>query len=128
MGLLAYPFFFFFELLGPVIETLGYFVLLYSLFMGWVNWLFALLFFSMAVLFGVLLSASSLLLEELSFRRYPKTRDTLILFLYGILENFGYRQLLAWWRLIALLEYVMGKKSWGAINRKGFSINVNFKE
>ncbi|GAB6154457.1 glycosyltransferase [Desulfosporosinus burensis] len=123
VGLLAYPFFFFFELLGPVIETLGYFVFAFSLFMGWVNWPFALLFLSMAVLLGVLLSASSLLLEELSFRRYPKTGDILILFSYGILENFGYRQLIAWWRLIALLEYIRGKRSWGTMNRKGFSAN-----
>jgi len=123
VGLLAYPFYFFFELLGPVIETLGYLVFTFSLFMGWVNWPFALLFVSVAVLLGVLLSASSLLLEELSFRRYPKTRDILILFLYGILENFGYRQLLTMWRLIALLEYARGKKSWGAMHRKGFSVS-----
>ncbi|HBV85084.1 MAG TPA: glycosyl transferase [Desulfosporosinus sp.] len=125
VGLLAYPFFFFFELLGPFIEVLGYFVFVISLFMGWVNWPFALLFLSMAILLGVLLSASSLLLEELSFRRYPKTGDILILFLYGILENFGYRQLLAWWRLIAMLEYVIGKRSWGEMNRKGFSTTTN---
>jgi len=123
VGLLAYPFYFFFELLGPVIETLGYLVFTFSLLMGWVNWPFALLFVSVAVLLGVLLSASSLLLEELSFRRYPKTSDILILFLYGILENFGYRQLLTMWRLIALLEYVRGKKSWGTMHRKGFSVS-----
>ena len=123
VGLFAYPFFFFFELLGPVVETLGYCVFTYSCFMGWVNWPFALLFLSTAVLLGVLLSASSLLLEELSFRRYPKTKDVLLLFFYGILENFGYRQLLAWWRFIALLEYVLGKKSWGTMERKGFSAN-----
>jgi cellulose synthase/poly-beta-1,6-N-acetylglucosamine synthase-like glycosyltransferase len=121
VGLFAYPFFFFFELLGPVVETVGYCVFIYSCLMGWVNWPFALLFLSTAVLLGVLLSASSLLLEELSFRRYPKTKDILILFFYGILENFGYRQILAWWRFIALLEYVLGKRSWGTMERKGFS-------
>lgn len=128
VGMLAYPFFFFFELLGPVIEVLGYLVFTYSFFMGWVSWPFALLFLSMAVLLGVLLSASSLLLEEQSFRRYPKTHDVLILFFYGILENFGYRQLLAWWRLVALVEYVFGRRSWGEMNRKGFSTNGEQKQ
>ena len=121
VGLLAYPFFFFFELLGPVIEISGYCVFTYCLVMGIVNWPFAVLFLTVAVLLGVVLSASSLLLEELSFKRYPKTRDILILFLFGILENFGYRQLLAWWRLVALVEYVRGEKTWGTMNRKGFT-------
>jgi len=30
---------------------------------------------------------------------------------------------LAWWRFIALLEYVLGKRSWGTMERKGFSAN-----
>lgn len=121
VGLVAYPFFFLFELIGPVIEIVGYVVFAFSLLMGWVDWTFALVFLCMAILFGILLSASSLLLEELSFRRYTKTSEILILFIYGIMENFGYRQLLTWWRLLALFEYIRGEKAWGTITRKGFS-------
>lgn len=42
---------------------------------------------------GIVLSMGSLVLEELSFRRYPKILHLVILFAYAVLENFGYRQL-----------------------------------
>lgn len=44
----------------------------------------------------------------------------LSLFLVGIVENFGYRQLNTLWRIRGTLSGIMGKKGWGAMTRKGF--------
>ena len=41
----------------------------------------------------------AVVLEEISFRRYPRATDLLRLAAYGVLENFGYRQLATWWRI-----------------------------
>lgn len=121
VGLLAMPFFFFMEMLGPVIEFTGYFVFLASWYFGLVSPFYALMFLGAAILLGVVLSTGSLVLEEMTFRRYPRLRDVLILFAYSILENFGYRQLHAWWRMKGLINSLTGKHSWGEMERKGFA-------
>jgi len=57
------------------------------------------------------------MLEELTFRRYDRMRDVMILILYAFLENFGYRQIHAWWRLKGLIDFLKGNKSWGEMTR-----------
>lgn len=121
VGLLAMPFFFFMEMLGPVVEFTGYFVFLASWYFGLVSPFFALLFLGAAILLGVVLSTGSLVLEEMTFRRYPRLSDILVLFVYSVLESFGYRQLHTWWRLRGLVRSLTGKHSWGEMERKGFA-------
>jgi hypothetical protein len=78
----------------------------------------ALLFLGLAIALGVLLSTSAIMLEELSFHMYPRTRDVLRLYWVAILENFGYRQLTAIWRLQGLARWMLGKKhKWESITR-----------
>lgn len=119
VGLLVLPFFLFFELLGPIIEFFGYIVFAIALATGAVNEIFAVLFFIVAFLLGSFLSLASLTLEELSFRKYPRFKHVITLFVFGLLENFGYRQIHAWWRLKGLWSYLRREKSWGAMERKG---------
>ena len=73
----------------------------------------------MAIVLGIVLSVGSLVLEELSFRKYPRYRHIAKLFIYAVIENFGYRQLNTWWRLRGIIDYFRGKKTWGAMERKG---------
>jgi len=63
----------------------------------------------------------SIVLEELAFRRYPRVLDLIKLAAYGIVENFGYRQLTTWWRFMGTMDYVRGRRDWGVMTRKGFS-------
>lgn len=119
-GLLAMPFFFFFEMLGPMVEFTGYIVFFVSWYFNIVSFAFAVLFLAVAIVLGIVLSVGSLVLEELSFRRYPKIFDLVILFAYAVLENFGYRQLNTWWRFRGFFDYILGKKGWGKMERKGF--------
>ncbi len=119
VGMLVIPFFFFFEMLGPIIELVGYIVFLLSFLFGFVNIKFAILFFSVAIILGIVLSVGSLVLEELSFRKYPHYRHIVWLFLYSVMENFGYRQINTWWRFMGIIDYIRGKKAWGKMERKG---------
>ncbi|MFP4016251.1 MAG: glycosyltransferase family 2 protein [Halanaerobiales bacterium] len=120
-GMLAYPFFFFVEFLGPLFEGLGYISLFLTFVLGFGNRDIVFLFLISAVLIGILVSTISLFFEEITFRKYEKTRDMLKLFLYGILENLGYRQLHTFWRLQGILDLVRKKGSWGEQKRKSFS-------
>ena len=121
IGLLAMPYYLVFEAAGPVIELTGYVLTALAIPFGLLDWRFAELFFLAAVVYGSLLSVASVALEELSFRRYPKVTDLLRLAAYGVLENFGYRQLATWWRIVGIVDYFKGKQGWGTMKRKGFA-------
>ena len=120
IGLLAMPFALIVEGIGPIIEFLGLISFLLSWYLGTLDALFAITFLSAAILLGVIMSTSALIVEELTFRRYPQLKMILILFLIGILENFGYRQLHAWWRLMGIKDFILGNKAWGDMARTGF--------
>lgn len=119
LGFVAMPFFLFVELLSPIIELGGYIILLVSLWLGVVHVQFALLFLTAAILLGMILSVLSVLMEELTFRRYDRMRDVFILIIYAFFENFGYRQIHAWWRFKGMLDFLGGNKNWGEMTRSG---------
>jgi len=87
------------------------------LYLGAINIQFAMLFLTAAVLLGMILSVLSVMLEELTFRRYDRLRDVMTLILYAFLENLGYRQIHAWWRLMGLIDFLKGNKAWGEMTR-----------
>ena len=120
VGMLAMPYFFLFEFAGPVIEILGYLALVLGLALGYVYVEFAIAFFLAAVGLGVLLSVAAVLLEELRLNRYPSWSDIVKLTVYGVLENFGYRQLNTLWRAYAIVSFLRNNQSWGAMERQGF--------
>jgi cellulose synthase/poly-beta-1,6-N-acetylglucosamine synthase-like glycosyltransferase len=118
-GWLAMPFYIIFEWLGPVIEVSGYIFSIVGGYMGYISIETMWAFFAIAVGFGVFLSISTFLLEEIAFHIYPNFRQLLLLTLFAIIENFGYRQLNSFWRLWGLLMWAFGSKSgWGKMKRK----------
>ena len=119
-GMVVFPYYFFVELLAPVIEALGLVSLAVALVLGLVDWTMAALFYLTAYGLGTALTAFSLILEELSFHRYQTFRDRTVLLCWALLENLGYRQLTVYWRLRGLWKFVRGRKEWGAMERKGF--------
>jgi cellulose synthase/poly-beta-1,6-N-acetylglucosamine synthase-like glycosyltransferase len=125
VGLIGMPYFFLFEFLGPVIELLGYAAFVAGLALGVINAAFALTFFLAAVGLGVLLSTAAVFLEELRLERYPSWRDLVKLVIYGVLENFGYRQLNTLWRAMAIVSFLRKNRDWGAMERKGFQTRKN---
>lgn len=121
IGLVAFPYFFFLEMLGPVIEGLAYVGFALALILGRWSLPYLLAFMALAIAFGVALSIAAVALEELSFRRYPRTRDVFALIGLGFLETIGYRQLSTWWRVRGMISKLRGVHTWGAMERKGFA-------
>lgn len=122
LGFIAYPFFFFGEMLAPLIEVAGYLAFGASLLLGIADLEFALLFLMVSVGFGFLLSLWATVLEEVSFRRYPSFRDFLLLIWFSAIESFGYRQLTLWFRLQSYWKYLRKDSGWGAMEREGFNL------
>ncbi len=120
VGMIAFPYFFFLEMLGPIIEGLGYITFILALILGRASWPFVVAFLAVAIAFGIALSFAAVALEELTFRRYPRVTDLLRLFGLAISENIGYRQLSTYWRIKGMISKMRGATAWGAMERKGF--------
>lgn len=120
MGMIAYPFFVLGEMLAPIVEVIGYVVTILALVLGAISAKFALLFLFVALGYGTLLSFWAIVLEEFSFRRYPRRRDLLLMVKFALLESFGYRQLTVWFRLQAFWRILMRDHGWGRMDREGF--------
>lgn len=118
VGLLAVPYNWVFELLGAVVEVLGYVIIPFSLVMGELNLFFFTLYFLLAVLLGVVLSMGSLILEQYTRKSVMSAKQCLSLSLYALLENFGYRQAITLFRLEGILKYRKLRKTWGKIQRR----------
>jgi cellulose synthase/poly-beta-1,6-N-acetylglucosamine synthase-like glycosyltransferase len=120
IGWVAFPFMAIFEWLGPVIEVFGYVFVSIGFLMGFVSFKTWLTLLLAAISLGILQSVSAFFLEEISFHVYPKLRHMFLLFLSAILENFGYRQLNSYWKIVGLYQWARGKKgAWGTMARRG---------
>ena len=108
----------------PLIELLGYAGVIAGLALGLVDLQFAWLFFSVVVLYGMLLSVWAILLEEVSFRRYTQRVDVVRLLINAVAESFGYRQLTLLFRLRAFWKLARGYRGWGAMKREGFGVRT----
>ncbi len=64
LGWIGMPIFFLIEWCGPVLELLGYGLLLWALLFGDINTMFAIILFLLMIMMGSLLSVTSVLLEE----------------------------------------------------------------
>ncbi len=115
-GTLGMPFFLFIELFGPLIEFIGYvgFVLFFIFHM--LNPLFALLFFTISILWGMWLNAAAVLLDNFVLHKYESLFDSYRIAILGSLEYLGYRQVLAVERLIATFQ--VSQTHWGHADRK----------
>jgi cellulose synthase/poly-beta-1,6-N-acetylglucosamine synthase-like glycosyltransferase len=119
VGWLALPTAVLFEWLSPAVLVIGYLVTALCYAGGlWSGAAAAAAFFTVEIGMGILMSVSVLLVDELSFHLYPKFRQVLLLFVVAIVENFGFRQLVSYWRLIGLWRSMIGAKGgWGTITR-----------
>lgn len=120
IGMIALPFYLLFEFLGPLVEVAGYAYFTYLLFFGAINTPFAILFISIAVMWGMALSLAAVFMEEQYFEWYSSVSDKLRLILLALLENLGYRQMTLGFRMKGLIDFLRGAKSWGKMTRTGF--------
>jgi cellulose synthase/poly-beta-1,6-N-acetylglucosamine synthase-like glycosyltransferase len=119
LGMLSMPFHAYVEAIGSVVEAAGTILLPLSFLIGAMPLSLFLLLMVLAVGYGTLLSMGSVLLAEATVRRYPSYRDMLTLVLYALLENFGYRQIVTFYRAQGVLSYFYGKTKWELVEHEG---------
>jgi cellulose synthase/poly-beta-1,6-N-acetylglucosamine synthase-like glycosyltransferase len=127
VGLFGLPYFVLCEVLGPFVELAGYLATAVGLCTGSLSSSAALLFFAVSILFGLVMSVCSVLLEGLTICQYPEPGDLLRLLGAAALENLGYRQRTLLWRVQAILQVLLKRKgTWGVMERRGFQRQTEF--
>lgn len=119
IGMLSYPFQLYIEGLGAAVEFLGYFMVPLALLLGIVPPMLFVLFVLLGLVYGSFLSVGAVLLEELTYRRYPSFRDLVTLLIFAVVENIGYRQLVLFYRFQGLMRFVTGFRQWEKVVHVG---------
>jgi hypothetical protein len=116
-GVFGMPYLVLFEAIEPLVEVLGFLIVITLLILGAENWTYLVAFFLIALLSGEVMSATALLVEEIGFRRC-RALDLLRLTGWGVLEALWFRPPMAWWRLRATFFALIGRRpGWGTIPR-----------
>lgn len=112
------------DVLGPLIEVIGYGLIPLLWAVGLLSFDYLLAFLAVTFTFGIFISVATLILEEVELRRFARASDLAILTLVAIIENFGYRQLSNVWRVRGMWQFLRKQQGWGQMTRKGFQPTV----
>lgn len=122
VGMVAVPYYWFFELLAPALELFGLVLVVGGWLLGVVDVGYFVLFMLVSYAYSILVTLAAMTVEELSYHKYPRWRDLLTTVGVAVLENVGYRQATAVWRLEGWWHSLTGRKQeWGTMTRTGFT-------
>ena len=119
IGLVAIPYMWLFEFLAPGLEFVGWFSIAVAAWMGLLSREFFIQFLLFGYVFSTLISIGSVLIEEMTYKRYNNWRDLGRLICFCFLEHFPYRQIHTLWRLRGVWDYLRGNHTWVPIERIG---------
>lgn len=120
LGMLSYPYWFFFERMAPLIEFIGviYFVIL--VISDKIRWDYAIGFIILAYLFTVVFSLIAIISEELTYNQYKKKGTGIRLLRIAFLEPFVIHPFILYAAIRGNIDYYFNKKKkWGQMTRKG---------
>lgn len=121
MGMLSYPYWFFFEFLAPLVEFAGFIFVIVSLLLGSLDWKFFASLMVIVYSFGVLYSIFAILMEVLTYNQYKSRKEILSLIVTAFLEPVLFHPFVVWSAVKGNIDFIRKKNSWGEMTRKGFS-------
>ncbi len=122
LGLLSYPYWFFYEWLAPLLEFIGCLAVIVFLYLGILNWDFFIAITITIYSFSIMFSFYAILWEVYSYNQYSRTKDILTLMLAAILEPVFFHPLVVWSSVRGNYKKLFKIRSgWGSQVRKGFA-------
>lgn len=122
LGMLSYPYWFFYEWLAPILEFVGFFSILIFYYMGILNLEFFVAITLTVYAFSIMFSFYAILWDVFSYNQYTKTKDILILMFCAIIEPVTFHPLVVISAIRGNYKKLFNVKSgWGSQVRKGFA-------
>lgn len=129
IGLLAFPYYFFFELLSPLVKLSSIIFLIYASFIGLINteWILMMIIL-ITFTTGLIMSITTVIVEKWSQKqsignrealRYKTFYDWLKLLYTSIAADFSYSFFKFFAQLKGLVDFSMKKREWNKFERKG---------
>jgi cellulose synthase/poly-beta-1,6-N-acetylglucosamine synthase-like glycosyltransferase/phosphoglycerol transferase MdoB-like AlkP superfamily enzyme len=120
LGMMSYPYWFFFEMLAPLIEFFGFIAFVVLAILGKVVWpfFFALLFFTIS--FSFLYSSFAIFMEVATYHPYKKRSEIVKLILTSFTEPFIFHPFIVWSSIKGFIDLLLRKRNWGEMPRAGF--------
>ncbi len=120
LGMVSYPYWFFFELAAPVIEFLGFIAFLVMVFAGLVDWELFFALFAVVIGFNYLYSVFAVYMEVKTYNQYRRKTDIAKLLLTSLSEPFNFHPFVVWSSIRGLVDILRNQHSWGDMAREGF--------
>lgn len=120
LGLLSYPYWFFFEFLAPVVEFTGGLLFLVLVVTGQINWPYFLSLTAFILLLGWLFSIFAILMEVATFHQYKKRGEVSKLILTALVEPLLFHPFVVWSSIKGIVDLLRKRNSWGEMTRQGF--------
>lgn len=121
LGMISYPYWFFFEFLAPIVEAIGLISFVLFGFLGLIDWIFFLELLCLIYSFGFLYSIFAIVMEALSYNQYKSNKDIMRLVFAALLEPFVFHPFVVWSAIKGNIDLLRKKNSWGEMTRQGFS-------
>jgi len=121
LGILSFPYWFFFEFLAPIVEFLGMLSFGVFSYFGLIDWSLFVTFLLMGLSFGFLYSVFAILMEVLTYHQYKRKRDVLHLIFTAMVEPLLFHPFVVWSAIKGNIDLLRKKNSWGEMTRQGFS-------
>lgn len=113
LGMISYPYWFFFEFLGPVVEFFGFIVLFIFVILGIINWSIFYALLAFVFLYGILYSIYAILIDITTYNVYYKTKDIPKLILTAFLEPIYFHPKVVWASIKGIKDYFLKNSQWG---------------
>ena len=122
LGMISYPYWFFYEWLAPILEFFGFFSIIFFYFIGILNLPFFIAITITIYSFSIMFSLYAILWDVYSYNQYTKTKDLLILMFCAIVEPIVFHPIVVFSAIRGNYKKLFKISSgWGTITRKGFS-------
>lgn len=120
LGMLSYPYWFFFEMLAPPIEFFGFIVFVAMAIIGMISWDMFIALLAFIVCFGYMYSSFAAFMEVLTYNMYRRRTDMMRLLFTALSEPFYFHPFGVWSAIKGYIDIIRKKKSWGEMTRQGF--------
>ncbi|WP_207496971.1 glycosyltransferase family 2 protein [Aridibaculum aurantiacum] len=121
LGILSYPYWFFFEMCAPGVEFIGIVAFFIMAILKLIYWQTFFAFLIFIISFGYLYSTFAVYMEVRTYNQYKKPAEIKKLFLTALTEPFVFHPFVVWSGVRGYVDKIRNKSSWGEMTRTGLN-------